>query len=64
MCQNSVSEHPGFQTDVKVHVKISGRGASPLQFVIPFVQKVHTAKACVDAAAICKFFLAGDGPAS
>lgn len=62
--QNWVSEHPGFQTDIRVHVKISGRGASPLELVIPFVQKVHTAKACVDAAPICKFFLAGDGLAS
>lgn len=35
-----------------------------LEFVIPFVQKVHTAKACADAAPICKFFLAADGPAS
>lgn len=31
-------------------------------FVIPFVQKLHTAKACVDTAPICKLFLGRDGP--
>lgn len=32
--------------------------------LIPFVQKPHTAKVCMDTAPICKFFLGRDGPPS
>lgn len=29
-------------------------------FVIPFIQKLHVAKACVDTAPICKLYFSGD----